>query len=50
MIEVKWSDVAASEGITRVDRLAEKLGRGKQGLYSECQREHGSDDTFISDL
>lgn len=41
---------ATSQGPPRMYGQHQKLVRGKEGFYSESQREHGPADTLISDF
>lgn len=43
------SGAAANRGEPRIAGNHPKAGRGKEGFYSESQREHGPADTLILD-
>lgn len=41
---------AVSQGAARIDGHHQKLPRGKEGFPYRLQRQHGSDNTLISDF
>ena len=45
-----WRGAAVSQGTPRIYSHYQKLGRGKEGLYPEFERDQGPVNTSISDF